>query len=1072
MESNAEKKTHSPQLNALSTSTIIQDKPHNNKYFVHLSTRNYRVKPEKKASLFKALHTDLNNAQPTELTLTELLETINKGYVFKNGMYTKKEPDAAPTFTETDLAILDIDDVLGKTAPEKVMRNTNAMALYYSYSHGEMSPVDTRMNRYRLFYDLNSTITDLDFLEFVQQQLKDALIRIYPVLRSKNIGGKSNGIDNLKGLVFGTYGKGYVINPDYKRVNASGLKELYDKEQATEQAFTKLAASRRSVQPTDEHELIQMAEHLGDTQGLLPYDEYAPMVIGLFNTAQIENIPDEIILEVLNIIDGNRETDKQRIRNYKKPINERNNMRTVGTFIKLATDNGFKRDYSQQPMQPDEQGHTIALSTLKIEKYVDTTAFIDILENEHVKNLVVSDTNTGKTYASITASREYLKQDKNRFVYIALPTKSLAEQVADEYETGAAIKGNMNVEKAVKQALYNDTRLLVGTYDKAPIVYKYLQDKDVTVIADEVHKEVTDYNYRYKAIQALFSLAKHENVSNFVGLTGTPDEIDKQGYDYMTKFELSTPKVLADTLQFIDYTNATEYELITAQAIIKEVEQGNKVLAFINNKDLINKIGKALRDRGLRVTTATADAQQQDKSHTFKKLLHTQKIDSDVVLSTIVLADGININNTHDYVCMIAPNHYKQAHFHNIDLIRQATNRFRNQYKKIIIPFYINSDVASDTDNPRSSDRLYSIEQQYSRLLDYADVTKTVIESEFKDKLNLYKPSIAERLSGLFNPVESYDFNFIRAYENKARMEQGLNYDTELQSRLDSLESKFLTIDTRAIRQQASRDKEHYYSLYPYAFKRAITGVLDVLSVESVTPYEYLLNHDSELETALNELDKLKIETDKEKREHLSEILHEIIFYKVKQHYQQTGKVNQSTNEWKLLKKHMNPIQYTALTSLIKFLDYTQAIQELEHIKKKAQVYELEKQFSAYFELETFSSTEKNTVTKLIYKEIKPIVEHGFLTKTLLDETLDETAKNFKIKQRYTIAKRQQLFKQVFKKYFIRADTITKKQSGEVSRLSIYEPITLEHIAATRELDVHEIAEQYYNYIYSKKFVR
>lgn len=1071
MEMNAQKKTHSPQLNALSTSTIIQDKPYNNKYFVHLSKRNYRVKPEKKASLFKALHTDLNNAQPTELTLTELLETITQGYVFKNGTYTKTDQDEKPTFTGTDLAILDIDDVLGKTDPEKVMRDTHAMALYYSYSHNEMSPVDTRMNRYRLLYDLNSTITDLDFLKFVQQQLKDALIRIYPVLRSKDIGGKANGIDNLTSLIFGT-NKGYVINPDYKRVNASGLKELYDQEQTTEQAFTKLAASRRSAQPTDEHELIQMAEHLGDTQGLLPYDEYAPMVIGLFNTAQLDGIPDEIILQVLNIIDGNRESDKARIRNYKKPINERNNMRTVGTFIKLATDNGFKRDYRQEPMQPDEQGFKIALSTLKIEKYVDTAAFIDILENEHVKNLVISDTNTGKTYASITASREYLKQDKKRFVYIALPTKSLAEQVADEYDVGAAIKGNMNVEKAVKQALYDDTRLLVGTYDKAPIVYKYLQDKDVTVIADEVHKEVTDYNYRYKAIQALFELASHENVSNFVGLTGTPDEIDKQGYDYMTKFELSTPKVLADTLQFIEYNKATEYELVTTQAIIKEVEQGNKVLSFINNKDLINKLAKALRDRGLRVTTATADAQQQDKSHTFKKLLHSQKIDSDVVLSTIVLADGININNTQDYVCIIAPNHYKQAHFYNIDLIRQATNRFRNQYKKIVIPLYINSDVASDTDNPRSSDRLYSIEQQYSRLLDYADVTKTVIESEFKDKLNLYKPSIAERLSGLFNPVESYDFNFIRAYENKARMEQGLTYDTELQSRLDSLESKFLTIDTRAIRQQASHDKGHYYSLHPYAFKRAITGVLDVLSVQSIYAYEYLLDDSSELETALDKLDKLKIDTDKEKREHLSEILHEIIFYKVKQHCQQTGKVNQSLNEWKLLKKHMNPLQYAGLTSVIRFLNYEQTIKELEHIKKKAQVNELEKQFSAYFELETFSSTEKNTVTKLIYKEIEPIVEHGFLTKTLLDEALDETAKNFKIKQRYTIAKRQQLFKQVFKKYFVRTDTTTKKRNSKVLRVSLYEPITLEHIAAIRELDTSEIVEQYYNYIYSKKVVK
>ncbi|WP_338361838.1 hypothetical protein, partial [Enterococcus faecalis] len=153
----------------------------------------------------------------------------------------------------------------------------------------------------------------------------------------------------------------------------------------------------------------------------------------------------------------------------------------------------------------------------------------------------------------------------------------------------------------------------------------------------------------------------------------------------------------------------------------------------------------------LKVSEIKADNR---KSKTYRNLLDNEKFDdaTDVILSTRLLADGINIQNTKDYVLMIAPNHYKQAKFYNLDLIRQASNRFRNQYEKIMILLYVNQDVYQDDSNPRASQQPYNLEYQYNNLLRTAKIIQAQSESTLKDNLTHFTPSIAEKLAGLFKP--------------------------------------------------------------------------------------------------------------------------------------------------------------------------------------------------------------------------------------------------------------------------------------------------------------------------------
>src|SRR5699024_7033281 len=122
--------------------------------------------------------------------------------------------------------------------------------------------------------------------------------------------------------------------------------------------------------------------------------------------------------------------------------------------------------------------------------------------------------------------------------------------------------------------------------------------------------------------------------------------------------------------------------------------------------------------------------------------------------------DGINIQNTKEYVLMIAPNHSRGAKFYNIDLIRQASNRFRNQYAKIMVLLFIKDEIYHDSEHERASDRLYNLEFQYQSLMQTANVIKAISESEFKNNIKYFTPSIAEKVAGLFRPNEADEFNF------------------------------------------------------------------------------------------------------------------------------------------------------------------------------------------------------------------------------------------------------------------------------------------------------------------------
>lgn len=1088
--------------------------PYTNVYPVVLS----EIQFEKKPTAFRKLHDELNSAQTTYITLIELLEAVTKGQTFKNGIHAKPSEQYhdyslsheekeflankdlttqehiqatrlmkqqkiknrleesgkkdIPEFIETNLAVLDVDDVLGQVNPIEIMKATGAIALYYTFSHKTSSPINTEMYRYRLMFDLSESVKGKKLLEEVQQEIKNDILTIFPHLHQQTIKGsseksKSHGIDNITKMFYGS-NQGYEVNQEYKSYNISQIIESFQKEQKYEQVLNKIDDLVTAKTTTTAEEISDIAQFLGDMNDVLSYEEWITTAIGLWNTAQVEKIDDKVIIEALQILDGNRQSNQHYL-SLKQPLTSNENRATIGTLIKIAIERGYKRKYHRQQTVETEQAPQIATRTHKIEQYINKTDIYKLLENDDERILVQSDTNTGKTRASIEASKNYLKIHEKDFIYIALPTRALSQQVVEDYNLNQPVMGNNNVQMSIKKAIYNNSRLLVGTYDKAKIVYEELSGYNMIVIADEVHKEVMDYHFRARAIKNLFNL----DVSKFIGLTGTPSEIDITTYDRLEIFKLKEQKVLADKLKFLNYYNANKYEEIVSQLIEIEVKENNKVLAFIDNRRVLNKVAKSLRSVGLKVATIASDNR---KSKTYKHILEKQSFDKEieVVLTTRVLADGININNTKDYVCMIAPSHYKNVNLFNINLIRQATNRFRNQYSKIIIPFYINKRLTNvnDENEPRTSEKIYNLENQYNYLLEKAQLVRALLEIEFENNIKDFTPSIAEKLAGLFRPKEAKDFNFTRAYENQRLAQQKLNHDEQLQNELEFIEAKIWEIDKRTIRQQASEDKEIHYSLFPHAFRKAIKQALNVLEVKELEADEYLLEMgaSAELSEILDELTKLELETEQEKRKNVKKILHELIYSKIQSHYLEKGRVDESLEEWKILKKKMNKFHYSALSKLVRFMDYEEVIKELEYINNSTKTNELINNFNAINEIQQYEEVEGETITEKIYTDIyKNIINRTYVNKKELEEHLDSLAKDFKIKGRYTIAKRKALFSNAFKTYFTtgKSKSTTLKEDRKRVRLTSYKVIELQDVANARDQSNKYISKLYekFNYL-------
>lgn len=1062
------------------------------KHSARFNSTGFKSKPD---SGFSGIHNDLKSCPDTELTIPEILAKVTQGYCIKVGAFKLQDYTAAEQselrelyredfnayatreaeiknakklqLVSTDLLIIDIDDRTGATDLKKVFEYSGAAALYYSFSHGKQSVFHTKQNAYRLIYTLDAPITEEPLLKHVQEALKNELYQVFPTLLPvEGVKSGNNGIDVLgTGFFFGTDKKEYLINDSPRPIHVAPFAAEYEAEKELKAYAASIKRDQAAISTTDK-EVLEMAEFLGDISGL-EFKQWVTLAIGLFNSAQAGIISEDTALEVLKILDGNAQSDSFYL-NYKRPMSDSNATASIATFIKLATDSGYKRAIQAKLSGIDGcKEPEIKTEYIKQKaRHIPAKVIADILKSEERAVLLVSDTNSGKTYATINGCKAYLKKNKHAFVYYAAPTRALGGQVASKYGLGRSLQDEKKAGVFVSKAIEDDSRMIAGTYDKADKVLKALpQPYKLIVVVDEAHKEVSDYQLRYTAIKQLFSITESPRVIKFLALTGTPQEIDLSHYDKRCIIHRDIQPELAEELLFVEYNKMSLYTGVVTRTIAKEVSRGAKVLAFVNNKEQIEIIRLALKKAGIKAAAVTADNR---RSNTYNKLLTSEEIPDDiqVILATIAIADGINIQNQKNYVCVIAPAR-NTAPFFNISLIKQASNRFRTTYKRLIIPLYIKADLPEE----RQTDRQNNLESRYQWLMRDAANTRDIIESRFKDRLDLYRPSVAEAIAGLFNTILANQFDFKQAYKEAENKRLGLPHNVAMTEQLTRIHERLLTVDERAKRYQASKDQEDYYSFYPYAFKRAIQEITAIKRVNDILVADYLADEAEDDRAALiNELQRLEqlaAIADQEKRERVAEILTETIFNNLKNEYYLNGKINENTELWQATKKAMHKDHSSALKGVISFLDYGQAIQELTRIQKRAQINELQNNLKYYADLQAFNKSEeagKKNLTQAILGRLQQLFSgNGAITAGERDMMLEGVAKEFRA------ARAKKTVEDTFKYFFIQSEPKPARIDGKVVKVSSYRLLNLSGIAVYHGFSEPEILEMYKKQRYNFK---
>ena len=1064
------------------------------KHSARFNSFGFDKKPDKNNPYFGRIHKDLKECNDAEYTLQEILEKVTTGYCIKPGAFklqdytADEQAELRELYREnfnaytsraaeinrskklelksTDLLIIDIDDRTGATDFRKVFQYSGAMALYFSFSHGKTSVFHTAQNAYRLIYKLDAPITNESLLKYVQNALKEDLYNQFPgLLPVAGVKTGNNGIDVLgTGFFFGTDKREYLINEQPRPIQVATYQAAFDAEQELKRYAASIKRSP-AMQSTNDKEALAMAEYLGDISGL-DFKQWITLAIGLFNSAQAGTIAEETALEILKTLDGNAQNDNFYMQ-YKRPLTDNAGTATIATFIRLATDSGFKRAFDDKhPIIEDDQEPGIKTEIIKQKtKHIPQQVITDILNSPEPRVLLVSDTNSGKTFATIEGCRAYLNDNKGAFVYYAAPTRALGGQVANKYGLGKALQDDQQAAAFVRRAIADDSRFIAGTYDKAAKVLKALpQPYKLIVIVDEAHKEVTDYNLRYKAIKQLFSITESERVIKFLALTGTPQEIDLAHYNKRCIIERKNRPELAQELLFVEYNKMYLYTDVVTRMIAKEVSQGAKVLAFVNNKDEIELIQRALKKIDIKAAAVTA---AHRNSNTYNSILTKEVIPEgvQVILATNAIADGINIENKKDYVCIVAPIRNK-APFFNISLIKQASNRFRNTYKRLIIPIFIVSDIEDE----RLTEQPHNLEGRYQWLMRDAERTCDIIEARFKERLDLYRPSVAEAIAGLFNTFLAKSFNFKAAYKEAENKRLGLPYNESMVEQLTLIQNRLLTVDERAKRYQASQEQEEYYTYFPNAFKRAIMDVTAIKEVRHILVADYLSDEAKDERKALvDEIERLKAlaaTTEQEKRERVAEILTEPIFDKLQAEYYAAGKINENTEVWEAIKKAMHKDHNSALKGFISFLDYEQAIKELKRIKKKAQINELRNHLKYYADLQGFIESDaagKKNLTQAIIARLEQAFDNRIVTAGDRDDILEKIAGEIKgAKARKTIA-------DTFKYFFVQSEPKPARINGKVQKVSSYKLLDLERISAHHNFTKDEIQGMYNKLHYNFK---
>jgi hypothetical protein len=279
-------------------------------------------------------------------------------------------------------------------------------------------------------------------------------------------------------------------------------------------------------------------------------------------------------------------------------------------------------------------------------------------------------TGCGKTYTVLRHLAPDHHKKTGGVTVLAVPTVAMAEQIKNEYSDlkPIVITGNESDLHRLYADTPLDTCVIVSVYDSAARLLDVISEPNTLLVVDEMHKLVSDYDYRTSAMRTMLRLIKQ--APRTLCLSATPELLFHEAPLSFTYCDVDVQQKRPLHFQQQRYDKREEAVVDTILTTLNE-HPSTTVLLNVNSKKLLKRTKTLLVKYGIAdndVDIVTRDT--MDTSPEYRSATEQSRFTRRVILTTSVLDCGVNILNTGRVQILMLDEK-------NEDTIIQVANRFR-----------------------------------------------------------------------------------------------------------------------------------------------------------------------------------------------------------------------------------------------------------------------------------------------------------------------------------------------------------------------------------------------------------
>jgi len=297
---------------------------------------------------------------------------------------------------------------------------------------------------------------------------------------------------------------------------------------------------------------------------------------------------------------------------------------------------------------------------------------------------IKANTGTGKTTSFIDYA---IKEGKSKFLFI-FPYRAQVEQLekhfANDRQFCFLYEG---------KTYFSRKRIVISTYDSiAKIIPCEFNEFDYFII-DEYHNIIMQKSFRFTAINKIVSLV-NDFQKTLICLTATPEIVflNYKKETFNVEIKTKQPRNYKSIYKVVINNDKSKTKIsnddIKLDFILQNHKPGNIDVVFCHSRMLLWEMKKIIEARGFKATTICSKEQKlgidENSKEEYQYIIQNQRFSGkyEFILTTIVLSDGININNNNIDNCYI---YSSNPHHFNISTIKQSIARFRKGVNSVYI---------------------------------------------------------------------------------------------------------------------------------------------------------------------------------------------------------------------------------------------------------------------------------------------------------------------------------------------------------------------------------------------------